>query len=193
MKLRSLTALFVLTLAACASQAQTGLSLNPVAMRISNSTADHGLYAFLGDGSTSRMFYGESFGIYHDFKTQYPFKAGIDVRDSILHGNNASLNNFLVGVRLSGKPFHNNWKPYVEPIVGAGTSKAPSTAIHVTKVEFGVYAGIDYETKHHIDFRVLELGYSSLQTASSATIGASATIPSANIIIIGTGLVFRFP
>ena len=198
MKLRSLIVAVAIAVgivaAPLAVHAQTGLYLNPIAQRISNSTADHGTFAFLGDGVTSRMFYGVNIGGYYDFKTPYPFHAGLDVRDSIMHGNDAFLNNFLVGVRISGKPFHNHaWKPYVEPVIGAGTSEAPHTETHVTKVEYGVYAGLDYETHHHIDFRAIEIGYTGLSTASSGTIGDSTTIPTSQIISISTGFVFRFP
>ena len=193
MKLRSLILAIAVAIAPVAIQAQTGLYLNPVAMRVSNSTADHGTFAFLGNGGTSAMFYGVNMGAYHDFKTPYAFKAGLDVRDSILHSNDAFLNNFLVGVRFSGKPFHNNWKPYLEPVIGAGTSRAPATTLAVTKFEYGLLGGLDYSTHHHIDFRVVEVGYSGLRTASSQTIGNSAQIPAAQIITISSGFVFRFP
>jgi hypothetical protein len=197
MKLRSLIVALAVTFAAAAFHAplhaQTGLYLNPLAMRISNSTADHGTFAFLGQNSTSQMFWGPQFGAYYDFKTPYAFKAGLDMRDSIMHGSGAFLNNFLVGLRISGKPFKRPFKPYLEPMVGVGTSRAPFTAIRVSKGEYGVYAGIDYETHHHVDFRLVEVGYSSLITASSETIGGSDIIPSADIFSVSTGLIFRFP
>lgn len=196
MKLRSLVVVVVILLASLAAtaRAQTGLYLNPIAMRISNSTADNGLFAFLGQNSTSHMFYGESFGAYYDFKTPYPFRAGVDVRDAILHGGSAAINSFQVGVRLSGHPFHNaGWKPYIEPYVGAGTTRAPSVTIRVTKPEFGALAGIDYQTHHHIDFRAIEIGYSKLITASSETIGGSDVIPTSTLYTVSTGFVIRFP
>ena len=193
MKLRSLIIAVAVAIAPVAIHAQTGLYLNPIAMRVSNSTADHGTFAFLGNGSTAATFYGVNSGAYHDFKTPYAIKAGLDVRDSVLHANDAFLNNFLVGVRFSGKPFNNGWKPYLEPVIGAGSSRAPATTLRVTKFEYGLYGGLDYATHHHIDFRVVELGYSGLRTASSQTIGNSATIPAAQIFTISTGLVFRFP
>ncbi len=193
MNVRSLIVGVLIAAAPIAIHAQTGIYVNPIAMRISNSVADTGLYAFLGQNSTSAMFYGVNLGAYHDFRTPYPFKAGLDVRDSILHGSGAELNNFLVGVRFSGHPFANPLKPYIEPVVGAGTSRAPFTVLHVTRAEYGVYAGVDYETHHHIDFRLVEVGYSSLITASSETIGGLGTVPASNIITISTGLVFRFP
>jgi hypothetical protein len=195
MKLRSLIVVVALSLASFAAHAnaQTGLYLNPVAMHITNSVADKGTYAFLGQNSTAQTFWGVNFGAYYDFKTAYPFKAGLELRDSDLHGSGAALNNFLVGVRFSGKPFDNPLKLYIEPVVGVGSSKAPFTAIRISKVEYGGFAGVDYETHHHVDFRLVEIGYASLITASSETIGASDVIPASNILSISTGLVFRFP
>ena len=197
MKLRSLIVIVAAALAPVVIhaplRAQTGLYLNPIAMRISNSTADKGTFAFLGQNGTSQMFYGPEFGGYYDFKTPYPFRAGLDLRDSIMHGNNALLNNFLVGIRISGKPFGNALKPYIEPVVGVGSSRAPSTTIKVNKVEYGAYAGLDYETHHHVDFRLIEIGYASLTTASSETIGGTDIIPPSTILSVSVGLIFRFP
>lgn len=194
MKLRSLIVAFAVAIAPLAMHAQTGLYLNPIAISVSNSTADHGTFAFLGNGNTQAMFYGVNMGAYYDFKTPYAFHAGLDVRDSILHSNDASVNNFLVGVRFSGHPLHNPaWKPYVEPVIGAGTSAAPATTLRVTKFEYGVLGGMDYATHHHIDFRLVEIGFSGLRTASSQTIGNSATIPAATMLSISSGFVFRFP
>ena len=194
MKLRSLIVALAVAIAPVAIHAQTGLYLNPIAMSISNSTADHGTFAFLGNGGTQAMFYGVNMGGYYDFKTPYAFHAGLDVRDSILHGGDAFLNNFLVGVRFSGHPFHNTaWKPYIEPVIGAGHSRAPATTIAVNKFEYGLYGGLDYATHHHIDFRLFEVGYSGLRTASSQSIGNSAEVPPASLLSISSGFVFRFP
>ena len=194
MKLRSLIVAFAVAIAPVAMHAQTGLYVNPIAMSVNISTADHGTFAFLGSGNTHAMFYGVNMGGYYDFKTPYAFHAGLDLRDSILHSNDALLNNFLVGVRISGHPFHNTaWKPYIEPVIGAGHSRAPSTTIAVNKFEYGVYGGVDYATHHHIDFRLVEVGYSGLRTASSQSIGNSASIPAASMISISSGFVFRFP
>ena len=175
--------------------AQGGLYINPIATRISNSTTDSGTFAFLGQNITSRVFWGVNFGGYYDVKLNERFAVGGDVRDSILHGNNAGLNNFLVGLRVS-RPAPERLRPYVEPFVGAGTSRAPETTIHVTKVEYGVFAGLDYALGHHVDFRTIEVGYGSLSTASSVTIGgggSSRTFPSATLLNFSSGLVFRIP
>ena len=193
MNLRSLVVGAVLAFVPVAVSAQVGLYINPIAVRISNSVADSGLYAFLGQNSTSAMFYGVNFGGYYDYKTTSPIIAGIDLRDSLLHGGGAEINNFLVGLRISGRPAHSALKPYLEPAVGLGSSRAPFTQLHVKKVEYGVFAGVDYPTQHHVDFRLIEIGYGSVATAGSETIGATKTIPSSTMLTISTGLVFRFP
>ncbi len=196
MKVRFFLVAAATFLTSTALHAQYGaLYVNPIASRISNSTADTGTFAFLGQNVTSRIFWGVNFGGYYDVKRSDKFALGGDVRDSILHGNNAGLNNFLVGLRIS-RPAPERLRPYVEPFVGAGTSRAPETTIHVTKAEYGIFAGLDYALGHHVDFRVFEVGYGSLTTASSKTIGGSsgsANIPSATLLNFSSGLVFRIP
>ncbi len=187
----------LIAFAPAALHAQTGIYVNPIAMRISTAKADSGLYAFLGQNSTSQVFYGVNIGAYHDFKTPYSFKAGIDMHDSILHGDGAEINNFDVGVRISGHPFanHPGFKPYIEPLVGAATTRAPFTVIRQTRLEYGVNGGLDYETHHHVDFRLIEVGYTSLTTISTETTGGAppnTPIPGSQAITFSAGFVFRF-
>ena len=77
-----------------------GLYVNPVGIHITNSKADSGTFAFLGDNTTARTFYGASIGGYVNFYHAPRFDAGIDVRDTIVSSNNAHLNSFLVGARV---------------------------------------------------------------------------------------------
>ena len=194
MKLRSIAAVAVLALTALAARAQVGLYLNPVAIRVGNSSADAGSYAFLGQNSTSQVFYGYDFGGYYDIFHAGPIAAGIDVRESDLHANNAMLRSFLVGARVSAKPFTRPIKPYAQISVGVSTTKAPASTVHVSKFDYAVYGGVDYTLQKHIDFRVLEIGYGSLTTVSSADVGGGGTlnIPAANQLSFSSGLVFRF-
>ncbi len=196
MKLCSLIVAAATSLTSLALHAQYGgLYVNPIAIRVSNSATDSGTFAFLGQNVTSRIFWGVNFGGYYDVKLNERFAVGGDVRDAILHGNNAGLNNFLVGLRIS-RPAPERLRPYIEPFVGAGTSRAPETTIHVTKLEYGVFAGLDYALGHHVDFRTIEIGYGSLSTASSVTIGgggSNLTFPSATLLNFSSGLVFRIP
>ena len=192
MKLRLLAAIVGLALTTVAAHAQVGLYVNPIAIRMSNSTADTGPFAFLGENSKSQMFYGVNFGGYYDFFHQGKVEAGVDVRDSIVHGNSASLNSFLIGARLAGQPFSNPIRPYIQLSAGAGTSRPPTNPAHVTRAQYGIYAGADYPLNRHIDFRVLEVGYGSLTTVSSTTIAGVGSIPASSALSFSTGFVFRF-
>jgi hypothetical protein len=191
MKLRHLVVVVALTLFAAAAQAQVGIYLNPVFDHISTSTADPGTFSFLGPGTTSRMFYGLDIGGYYDFYHAPKYTAGIDVRDVITHGNNAELKSFLVGARVSTK-FREKIKPYVQVSVGVGSSHAPDNSLVVSKVQYGVFVGADYALNHHVDWRMAEVGYGSVTTVSSDTVGGTASIPSDNVVSLSTGFVFRF-
>ena len=196
MKLRYLApvVLLALTTVAAHAQASVGLYLNPIAIRVSNSVADTGSFAFLGQNSTSQVFYGYDFGGYYDFFHSGPLAAGFDVRESDLHANNAMLRSFLVGARVSAKPFSRPFKPYAQISFGVGTTKAPSSTIHISKFDYALYGGVDYTLQKHIDFRVLEIGYGSLTTVSSADVGGGNTlyVPASNQVSFSSGLVFRF-
>ena len=196
MKLRSLLlALAVASTSLAAAHAQGALFVNPVAIRVSNSTADPSLFSFLGPNTTSRVFYGVSFGGYYDVphETHKNIEVGVDLRDAVLHGNNALLNSFLVGPRISGAPYSRPIHPYIEPFVGLGSTRAPNTALKVNKVQYGVFVGADYAFSRNVSWRVVEIGYSSLVTASGGVIGQTESIPAAQLLSFTTGLTFRLP
>ena len=121
-------------------------------------------------------------------------EVGVDLRDVVVHGNNALLNTFLVGPRiaplLASRP---RLHPYVEPFIGVGTSRAPETTVKVNKPQYGVLVGADYDLSKRVGFRVIEVGYSGLTTAGSGTIGASGSQSSSQILTISTGLTLRLP
>jgi len=199
MKLRSLFVALAVSVAVFTAvaptnaHAQGALYFNPVAIRVST-VADNGNYSFLGPNTTSRMFWGFTLGGYYTIPAQkkYPVNFGVDIRDTLVHANNAEINTFALGVRIAGTTtgkFH----PYLEPFVADGSSRAPSTTLHITKGNYGVLGGGDLDLTKHITFRVAEVGYSRLTTASDGTIGGSATVPSATLIHISTGFVFRIP
>jgi hypothetical protein len=194
MKFRWVVALLSAALMTSAAHAQIGVYFNPIVTRVSNSTADTGPFAFLGDGKTSQIFGGLSMGGYYDVpsKTPSPLRFGVDIRDEIEHGNNAMLNSFLVGLRVSGR-LHSGWQPYAQVSVGAGTTRSPYSAVHTTDVVFKGYGGLDYHVKKHLDVRAIEIGYGPLTTVSSSKIGGSTpTIPAAKLLSFSGGLVFRF-
>lgn len=194
MKLRYLAAVVAFSLTTAAAHAQVGLYFNPLATRVSNSVADSGPFAFLGQNSKSEVFYGFDLGGYYDFYHSGKLSTGADIRFSDEHGNNAVLKNFQIGLRVSGTPFQRPFKPYIEASVGEGSTKAPNSTVHVKKPDYAVTGGVDYTLSKHVDFRVFEIGYGSLTTVSSATVGAGGTIaiPSSKLLNFSSGLVFRF-
>jgi hypothetical protein len=192
MKFRFIALVVCLSLTTVVAQAQFGLYLNPIATRVSNSQADTGPFAFLGANSTSRMFYGVDMGGYYNFYQQGKTEVGVDVRDSIVHGNSASLNSFMLGIRVAAKPFKNSLKPYIQGSVGVGTTRPPTSTVRINRAQYGIFAGADYPLNRHVDFRIVEVGFNSLQTASSSTIGGNGDIPSSKLLSFSTGVVFRF-
>jgi hypothetical protein len=192
MKLRFLALALALATTAMAAHAQVGLYLNPVVTRISNSTPDTGPFAFLGSGDTSRIFGGVDFGGYYTFSQGKSFDLSADMRDSIVHGNNASLNSFLVGLRVASKPLAYGLKPYVQLSVGAGRTKSPLNPVHISKLEYDLFAGVDKSLNKHVDFRAIEVGYGSVTTISSAIYGGQTPVPAAKLLNFSTGFVFKF-
>jgi|UPI00047C3D7A hypothetical protein len=192
MKLLFAVVLSVFFLIPVSSQAQIGIYVNPVAIRVSNSQSDSGPFAFLGDGTTSRTFWGANIGGYYDFFHGKSVDAGVDIRDTLVGANNARLNSFLIGARVVAKNLSPSWRPYVQLSGGVGTTRAPHTSIHVSRAGYGVFAGADYKLNRHIDLKVAEIGYGSLATVSSSAIGNTrASYPSSSLLQISAGLVFR--
>jgi hypothetical protein len=193
MKLRFLAPAFVLLLTTIAAHAQIGIYVNPVVSRISNSTADTGPFAFLGSGEKAQTFGGVDFGGYYDFAHLSKADVSVDVRDAIQHGNNASLNSFMVGLRLAAKPMaFAGLKPYAQFSVGEGRTRPPLSNAHIQRLQYAVFGGVDNSLTKHIDWRIVEVSYGSLTTVSSQTFGGPTPIPAARILGFSTGFVFRF-
>ena len=170
-----------------------GLYVNPIGIGIRNSMADTGTFAFLGDTTTSRTFYGAAIGGYVNFFHAQKYDAGLDIRDVLVSANNARLNSFLVGGRIAVKPIAEKFKPYVQLSVGVGSSKAPHSTVHISKFQYGIYGGLDYTLAKHVDFRAVELGYGSVSTINSGNFNGATTFPSSSLFSVSTGLVFRIP
>jgi hypothetical protein len=193
MKLRFLVLALALAVTTIAAHAQVGIYVNPVVSRISNSTADTGPFAFLGDGQKAQTFGGVDFGGYYDFAHYSKADVSIDMRDAVEHGNNASLNSFLVGLRLAAKPMSfGGLKPYAQFSVGAGRTRPPLSNSHIERLQYGIFGGIDKPLSKHVDWRIVEISYGSVATISSQTFGGPTSIPAARVLGFSTGLVFRF-
>jgi hypothetical protein len=178
-----------------AAHAQGALYITPVASRVTTANDTDPTFSFLGKGVTSRIFYGVGLGGYYDVPqlTSGQLEVGIDVRDSILHGNNAFLNNFLVGPRIAVAPLKRPFHFYVEPVVGVGTTHSPNTEVKLSKVEFGIFGGVDWKFSRVVTWRVIEGGYSTVLTTSGGSIGGSESIPKAQMINFTSGLTFNLP
>ncbi|WP_158786293.1 hypothetical protein [Granulicella sp. L46] len=193
MKLRFLVPALALALTTIAAHAQVGIYVNPVVSRISNSVADTGPFAFLGSGETAQTFGGVDFGAYYDLAHFSKADVGVDLRDAFEHGNNASLNSFLVGLRLAAKPMSfGGLKPYAQFSVGAGRTKAPKSNATIERLQYGIFVGADKALAKHVDWRIIEVSYGSVDTISSHTFGGPTPIPAARILTFSTGFVFRF-
>jgi len=172
---------------------KVGLFIGPIISNISNTTPDTGPFAFLGQNSTSQLFRGVGVGAYYDFFHSGAIEAGADLRGSILRSNGAQLNSLLVGARIAYNVPNFRLKPYIEPLVGLGSSKAPTNTLYASKPTFGVSVGVDYALNKHVDFRVLEVGVESVQTINSGLFGGTVAFPSSKMLNFSTGLVFVIP
>jgi hypothetical protein len=192
MKFRLLAAIAGLALATGAAHAQIGIYGTPVFSRISNTNADSGPFAFLGQNATSAIFKGFGVGVYDDFLHSGSTDAGVDLRASILRGNGSQFNSFLIGARVAFNS-HSRMNPYIEALGGVGGSKAAASTIYFSKLEYGIAGGLDYKLGRRVDFRVFEVNLGSVQTISSNSFAQTTTPPSSVLINISTGFVFHIP
>ena len=181
----------LLGIAASGAQAQYSAYFNPIVTRVSNSQVDTGTFAYLGQGNTSALRGGVSIGASYVFGHASRANFGVDLRDEWQRGSNALLNDFLIGVRAEGK-VGDRLKPYVQISGGAGTTRAPFTAVRTSKGLFKVYGGLDYAVNHRLDFRVIEIGYGSLTTANTALYNSTSSYPASTLISFSSGLVVHF-
>ena len=175
MKLRSIAAVAV-SLYGLAARPRSA-SFNPVAIRVSNPTADAGPFAFLGQNSTSQVFYGYASGGYYDFLRR-PGLCRIRRARVRLARQQCHAEELPGGRARLRKPFRRPFKPYARFSFGVSTTKAPASTIHVSKFDYALYGGVDYHPQKHIDFRVLEIGYGSVTTVSTADVGGGGTLTS---------------
>ncbi len=194
MKLRLLVLVAGLLFVTGAASAQIGIYATPVFTYASNSRSDQGVFTFYGANSTSRLFSGVGIGVYDDLVHASLVDVGVDVRGSIQKGGNAHLNSFMVGGRVSFHPVAIPVRPYAEVLAGVGGTRAATNPVYQNKVEYGAVAGLDYPLGKLVDFRVIEIGYSSLQTINTpAVTGASSTFPASRLLNFSTGIVIRLP
>jgi hypothetical protein len=83
-------------------------------------------------------------------------------------------------------------RPYGQASIGVGSSKAATNPVHLSKAEYNIAAGVDYSFASHIDWRVVEVGYGSVETVSTGAIANTGDTSTARMVNFSTGLVFRF-
>lgn len=194
MKLRLLALLAGALLCAGAAHAQIGIYVTPTFTRASNSYVDTGTFSFFGQGKTSGFFSGAGFGVYDQFAHTPMLDAGVDLRADFKKGNNAHLNEFLIGARVQFHPPMTALKPYVEVLGGVGGTSAATNPRTQSKGTFGGFGGLDWQLSKHIDWRVIEVGYSSLATINTPAVTGAPNVPSSSHLInFSTGFVFRLP
>jgi hypothetical protein len=193
MKLRFLVSALALVFLTIGARAQGGLYFNPIVTIVNNSVADTGNFAFLGSGQKQQIFGGVMIGGYYEVYHAPKFDFSVDLRDEIEHGNSASLNNLLFGVRGTYKLTNSSFKPYAHIAFGDGRTHSPLSPIHVTKAEYAIFLGADRPLNKHVDWRVVEVGYGSVTTISTSIYSNSLSVPAAKLFNFSTGLVFRIP
>lgn len=180
----------LLGIASVAAHAQIGAYFNPIVTRVSNAQVDNGNFSYLGQNSTSGFRGGVSIGGYYMFGTGPGLHFGADVRDEWQRGSNSLLNEFLLGLRVTGNV--GRLTPYIEVLGGAGTTRSPFTQVRTTKGALKGYGGVDYRVNKRLDFRVVEVGYGTLTTSSSAIYNSNLSYPSSRLLSFSSGLVVRF-
>jgi hypothetical protein len=191
MKFRLLAAVVGIAMLTGAAQAQVGIYVSPLFSHISNSTVDNGVFSFLGSNTTSRLFKGVGMGVYDNLYHSPKIEAGPDVRLNILRGDGAQLTSFLVGGHVSYKTKNPAIKPYGLLGIGVGNSKAATNSLHISKFEYNIAGGVDYSFSSHVDWRVIEIGYGSVEAISTGLVSATGNTSSSRMINFSTGLVFR--
>jgi hypothetical protein len=129
-----------------------------------------------GSGATGSAF-GPMFGLYAQ-SGRY-ISLGGDVRGSFLTRNGFNYFTGAAGPRVSIKPPILPFRPYVEGLVGVASFKDGNGSSSSTKLNYQVLGGIDATILPHIDWRVIEFGYSAVSGNS------------VNAKIFSTGLVLR--
>jgi len=181
MKLRLSVLLVFLAMAAASSSAQLGIYGNFDATHLSSKTS-----------LDTMWLYGPNFGAYYNFIHAGPIAAGLDVRGNFLFGNHLKYRSGLVGVRVAVNPPVLPIKPYAQFSVGGGAvkpdSSGPIQTHYTTKFQYGVFGGADITVLPHVDFRLIEVGYSTM-----TGIGGGSAVPATSLVTVGSGIVLRLP
>ena len=180
----------LLGMATVAAHGQAAVYFNPIVTRVSNSQVDNGSFSYMGINSTSALRGGVAIGGSYMFAHGPKALFGLDLRDEWQRGSDSVLNDFLVGIRVQGK-VGERLKPYAQVSGGGGYTRSPFNQVHTSKGMFKVYGGADYSLNKRLDFRIVEIGYGTLNTSSGAQHGLIA-YPASTLISFSSGLVVKF-
>lgn len=139
---------------------------------------------------TTTWNYGPTIGIYDDFFHVGPLSLGADLRAGYSHSSTQNYRDVLFGVRVAAKAPVLPIKPYIQGEIGVGSvgggkQTGPVAPIYSNKATYGVLGGVDLTVFPHIDFRALELGFTSQK-------GTAYQNPSnTNVFTLSTGIVIR--
>jgi hypothetical protein len=140
------------------------------------------------NSNSAVMVYGAGVGIYDNFIHLGPVQVGGDLRGDLSSGNRYSYRSVLIGLPVGVKLPLLPVRPYLEPVAGVDGSKytgstAPGiTTSHSYKLAYGFVGGVDWTVLPHIDWRVVEAGY---------TREDNGVAPNPNVLV-SSGLVLRF-
>ncbi len=135
------------------------------------------------DSTNSKWIYGPTVGAYFDSSHFAVLEWGADLRGTFLGGGGATqLQSGLVGPRVVVHAPIIPIKPYAEGLVGIGHGQVAGQA-SATKFQYEVLGGIEYTLVPRIDWRVVEVGYSSLTNFDGGLTPKT----------FSTGLVVRLP
>lgn len=114
---------------------------------------------------------GPIFGVYGDKGHVFFVRTGLDLRGSYLFGGEATrLDGVLAGPRLAVNPKTFPLHPYAEGLIGLGQyhsgalpkpNMGPAMASY-SKLEYQALGGMDLVMTPRVDWRVLELSYSTI-------------------------------
>lgn len=145
------------------------------------------------NSSSSFSVFGGGVGLQDDFAHLGPLSLGGDLRGDFESGNQYRYRSILGGLPVGFSIPIVGLKPYVEPLVGVGGAKftGPTgtggsqivvSPNYTNKFTYGAVGGLLFTVLPHLDWRVIEVGYTREKDAH-------LTNPN---LLVSTGLGLRF-
>jgi hypothetical protein len=164
MHLFSLFLLIVLALTPSALHAQIGLYGTLSGASFSNAPKDLGYGGMVGAYKTTGHFIG----------------TGLDLRGTFVGRDGFHYYTYAIGPRVSFKPRVLPLTPYVEGLIGLANYNSGKNTSSTNHFNYQIVGGLDATILPHIDWRLIDVGYSS--TTANQSI---------KTVTYSTGLVIR--